>query len=174
MPAEARRLLDERLRTAIADLVRVRSGRIPGTELLDLQSPDGFLAARIASRAEEWIVHAAELHPEAPGNVEEAGVGDDALDFEDEQLAAVMAVAVDEPLEISAALVEEIHRVLVPEGRVLVLFRGPAPRAPDAPRTLPPDAVDAFASAGFDPVTETREQHLRDGSELMLLRAVKD
>lgn len=173
MPAAARRLLDERVKTVVADLCRVRAGRIPGTELLDLSSTDGFLAAGIARRAEDWIVHATELHPEAPGNVEEVALEGDSLPFEDEQLAAVVAAAVDEPLGLSAALVEEIHRVLVPEGRVLVFYRAPAPRAPDAPRTIPPDAAEAFRSAGFEPVTETREQHLRDGSELMLLRAVK-
>lgn len=175
MPAADRRLLGERVRKAIADLVRVRSGRIPGTQLLDLASEGGYLADRIARRADDWIVHAATLPAEPPGNVEEADVDLDGADLalEGAQLATVMASAVDEPLELTRDLVEEVHRVLGDDGRVLIAYRAPGPRAPNARRGLPAGAADLLRDVGFDDVTDTKEKPFRDGSELWLLRGVK-
>lgn len=174
MPKARDRLLNDRLREAIPDLIRIRAGRIPGTELLDLYSTDGFVAERLARKAEDWVVHAAVLPEDVPGNVEDATVKLPDLPFEDGELAAVVAAAIDAPLErFDEELLAEVHRVLVPEGRFIVAFRGASARRPDAARTLPEDAVDRLEEAGFDPVMETFEQHLRDGSELRLVRAVK-
>ncbi len=173
MPRADRRLLDDRVERAIADRVRVRAGRVPGTRIVDLFSRDGFLADRIARKAEDWVVHAAQSPPEPPGNVEDTPLELPDLPFEEGSIALVVAAAIEQPFDVTPELLDEVARVLVPEGRFIVVFRSPSHRAPDAPRSIEGDVAADLEAAGFDPVTETKERHLRDGSELRMVRAVK-
>lgn len=173
MATAGTRLLDEHVKDATASLVRIRAGRFPGTEILDLGSEDGFLGEHIAASAEDWTVHSLTAPDQAPGNLETVDASFPQLPFETGQLAGVVAAAVDAPLDVvSPQLLEELARVLTEDGRFVVAFRAPGAHAPEAERRIPENAVDLLEAAGFDPVTETYEQHLRDGSELRLLRAV--
>lgn len=165
--------LVEELRDVIPDMVRIRSGRIPGTEVLDIGSSDGFLAAGLAERSSGWTVHAALAPEDAPENVHAVDVEPHRLPFEDDQLAAIVGAYVLEPMDaFGPDLLNEASRVLVPEGRFTIVFRTPGPRASDVARTIPANAIEIAGRNGFDSATETTERHLHDGSELRLLRAV--
>lgn len=170
MPRAEATLLDEPVQDSIASLIRVRAGRVPGTTVLDLHSRDGFVAERFADTT-DWTVHAPEELGSTEG-VETHDIDPPSLPFEDDSLAAIVGAYVEERAdEWTAELLDEMARVLVPEGRLVVAFQAPGPYTENVERALPHNVTQALGRAGFDEVTETTEQHLPDGSDLRLLRA---
>ena len=105
-----------------------------GERVLDIGSGPGFLAAGIASRvgesgavsgidlSEPMIAYASGL-PMAPGAAPMTFVLGDAtaLDFPDQSFDAVVSTQVFEYVPDIATALAEVHRVLVPGGRVLIL-----------------------------------------------------
>lgn len=168
-------LVEPRFLEPLADRIRVQGGRFPGTEVLDLGSPGGYVGREIAEDAPSWTVYTANEVEDAPDNLETVqldGFGD--LGFEDDQLAALVGVWIRDPIQAwKPSILEEWHRVLAPAGRLLFLFRAPSSRNPEAPRQLPPQAIAMLEDAGFEHAGERRLQFFPDGSELVRLRAVK-
>ncbi len=173
MVASERALLDDRARVAIADVLRVQAGRVPGSVVLDVSSREGFLARRLALKAEDWVVYSGQAVRDVPGNVEEVSLSLPDLPFEDALLGGVFGAPIESSLDVSEALAGEFFRVLVPNGRVVLAFRSPSHRAPGVSRSVPLGAVGALEKAGFVSVMEIKERPLRDGSEVRVLRAVK-
>lgn len=172
--SQAQQLVEPRFLEALPDLIRIQAGRFPGTELLDLASPEGIVGRLIAEDVEDWTVYAAQPVEKAPENLETVDVDHEDLGFEDGQLAAVVGTWIADPIpHWSAAFLDELFRVLAPAGRVLFLFRAPSPRNPSAPRQLPAQAVRMMGEAGFEHAAERRMRLLPDGSQLVRLRAVK-
>lgn len=170
MPRAEATLLDEPVQDSIASLIRVRAGRVPGTRVLDLHSRDGFVAEQFAD-ATDWTVHAPEALAPVDG-VETQDIDPPDLPFEDDSLAAIVGAYVEERAdEWTAELLDEMTRVLVPGGRLVIAFQAPGPYTDDVERALPHNVIQALGRAGFEEATETTEQHLPDGSELRLLRA---
>ena len=105
-----------------------------GERVLDIGSGPGFLAAGIASRvgesgavsgidlSEPMIAYASGLAA-APGAAPMTFVLGDAtaLDFPDQSFDAVVSTQVYEYVPDIATALAEVHRVLVPGGRVLIL-----------------------------------------------------
>lgn len=170
MPRAEDPLLDEAVQDSIASLIRVRAGRVPGTRVLDLHSRDGFVAERFAD-ATDWTIHVPE-DGDAAENVDPSRIDPPDLPFEDDSLAAIVGAYIEERAdEWTAELLDELARVLVPEGRLVIAFQAPGPYTEDVERALPRNVIQALGRAGFEEATETTEQHLPDGSELRLLRA---
>ncbi len=106
----------------------------PGERVLDIGSGPGFLAAGIASRvgesgavsgidlSEPMIAHASGLEA-APGAARITfALGDaTALGFSDQSFDAVVSTQVLEYVPEIGTAIAEVHRVLVPGGRVLIL-----------------------------------------------------
>jgi SAM-dependent methyltransferase len=168
-------LVEPRLLEPLADRIRIQAGRFPGTEVLDLGSPEGYVGREIAGDAPSWTVYTTNEVDEAPDNLETVtidGFGD--LGFEDDQLAALVGVWIQDPIQAwKPSILTEWKRVLAPAGRLMFLFRGPGSRNPDAPRQLPSQAVAMLEDAGFEHAAERRLQFFPDGSDLLRLRAVK-
>lgn len=174
MPETEPRVLQEQVKDGIAAKIRIRAGRFPGDQILDLGSEDGFVGLAFAEAAEDWTVYAPQAPEDAPENLETVDLGADHLPFEDGQLAGVVGAYVTQaPEGWGPELAEELARVLVEEGRIQIAFRAPGPRSEPIARTLPDDAVETLTEAGFEHAMETKELELHDGSELRLLRAVK-
>lgn len=170
MPRAEATLLDEPVQDSIASLIRVRAGRVPGTTVLDLHSRDGFVAERFAG-ATDWTIHASDAAGPLEG-VETHEIDPPSLPFDDGSLATIVGAYVEERGdEWGAELLDEMARVLVLEGRLVIAFQAPGPYTEDVERALPHNVTQALGRAGFEEATETTEQHLPDGSELRLLRA---
>lgn len=158
----------------LPDLIRVQTGRFPGTELLDLGSPEGFVGRKIAEDVPDWTVYTPHEVADGPENLETVDADFTDLGFEDDQLAAVVGVWIDDPIpHWSPAMLDEIYRVLAPAGRLLFLFRAPSPRNRSVSRQLPGNAAEMADAAGFEHAAERRTHFFPDGSQLVRLRAVK-
>jgi len=168
-------LVEPRFLEPLADRIRVQGGRFPGTEVLDLGSPRGYVGREIAQDAPSWTVYTLSDVDEAPDNLETVdidGFGD--LGFEDDQLAALVGVWIEGPIRAwKTSILDEWLRVLAPAGRLMFLFRAPSSRNPSAPRQIPSQAIAMLEDAGFEHASERRLQFFPDGSELVRLRAVK-
>lgn len=158
----------------LPDLIRVQAGRFPGTEILDLGSPAGFVGRKIAEDVPRWTVYSPHEFEDPPENLQPADLTFTKMEFEDGQLAAIVGAWIDDPIpHWSQAFLEEVFRVLAPGGRLFFLFRGPSPRNRTAPRQIPAEAVEMLEQAGFEHAAERRNRMLPDGSQLIRLRAVK-
>ena len=171
-------LTDEQLvgrgvRQRLVRMVRDSAGAFPGEEVLDLGSPDGFLARGLARESPRWTLYSPEARSNEDNLVPVRLVGS-RLPFADKQVAAAVAAFVDDrPSRLSAALVRDLYRVLAPRGRILLLGRSATSRAPDVQRTVPEEAAAWLTEAGFGRVANRRIMHLADGSEVSLLEATK-
>lgn len=171
---QAEQTVEPRLLEPLPDLIRVQAGHFPGTEVFDLESPDGFVGRRLAEDASDWTVYTPHNVDEGPENLETVEFTYTDLGFEDGQLAAVVGAWISDPIQHwSPAFLEELYRVLAPEGRVLFLFRTSSPRNRSVPRQFPQSAVPMLADAGFEHAAERRLHVLPDGSTIVRLRAVK-
>lgn len=169
-------ILGRGLRKRLVRLVRDNAGMVPGEDLVDLHSIDGFLGLGLARRAPKWQIFSNHGMPEterdAPDNWEHTPLDLPGLPFEEDSMAAVVGAFLDGAFQPwSQDLIDEICRVLVPEGRILFLVRRPSPQASELDHGLPTDAVDRLLDAGLKRGSESRQMHLMDGSELHLLEA---
>ena len=163
------RFTDEQLfgrgvRKRLVRKVADAAGTYPGETLLDLHSPDGFLAAGLARAITRGHVL----------TDEDIAWEGDAIEADEGELALVTGAWLhpDDPLDWSPDLAAELHRVLAPKGRVLLLLRAPSRRTA-VPRTVPETALDDLRAVGFRGVAERPGLNLLDGSEVRLIEATR-